>query len=416
MEEREIIECSVIIPVYNVEKYLKSCLESVIIQEQNYIEIICVDDASTDSSYDILCEYQRRDSRIQVYRLPSNMGLAHVRNYGCERAKGKYILFLDSDDRLSNTAISHLMKIVSKKEYDMVFFGYKSVYESLEIKKMLGTKYPGRINSYEGEWNGSDLFCELYSKGELSLNVWAQMYRRSFLENNEIKFVDGILHEDIPYTTVSVLSADKVYYTNEICYFWLHRYNSITSCKTTPRHIEGRVIGILNIISFLEKSSVLEQHYEILKKFIDKLCFDIKYQYDRLESDERIFNNDCFHKLIFNMLFMSEKQNRIKKSCIEKIAESEEIIIYGAGKIAAITINYVNTIGKRIVGIVVTQKADNSEWFYGHPVQEIEELNDKKNALVCVALSKRYFGEIENRLIEHGFKNIILVELETIVL
>ena len=255
MENKEVIECSVIIPVYNVEKYLRKCMDSIIVQKQNSIEIICVDDASTDSSYNILCEYQKKDNRIQIYQFLSNRGLACARNYGCQHAKGKYILFLDSDDRLSEDAIEYLLNIVNKKNYDIVFFGYKSLFENIDIQRHLSKKYPDRILGFEGEWYGKELFCELFRNGGLALTAWSQMYKKIFLQENKIEFIDGILHEDIPYTTKAFLSAEKVYYTDKICYFWLHRADSITSSNVTGKHLEGRMMGIIYILNFLKYSN-----------------------------------------------------------------------------------------------------------------------------------------------------------------
>lgn len=414
MKNKKVIECSVIIPVYNVEKYLRKCMDSIIIQKQNNIEIICVDDASTDSSYNILYEYQKKDNRIQIYQLSSNRGLAYARNYGCQYAEGKYILFLDSDDRLCEDALEHLLNIVNREDYDIVFFGYKSLFENIDIQRHLSKKYPDRILGFEGEWCGKELFCELFRNGGLALTAWSQMYKKIFLQKNKIEFIDGILHEDIPYTTKAFLSAEKVYYTDKICYFWLHRANSITSSNVTSKHLEGRIVGIIYILNFLKDSSFLEKNYTIIKEFVSKLCLDAKTQYQQLDKKEYGFNENKFYKLLYDVFFLAEKRKIMKIDCVKRIEKANEIIIYGAGKIASQTIEYINTIGKKILGVVVTEKTNNENYFYGHEVKTIQQFNDNKDSLVCIALSKRYYADIKEHLLSMGFKNMVLVEYEII--
>lgn len=412
MKNENIIECSVIIPVFNVDKYLRKCMDSIVIQKQNNIEIICIDDASTDTSYDILCEYQKKDNRIQIYQLSSNRGLAYARNFACQHAQGKYLLFLDSDDSLSEDALVYLLNIVHRKDYDMVSFGYKSVFENNNIQKQLSKRYPDKIVGFEGEWHGDELFCALYRSGGLALTAWSQMYRKSFLEENKIEFINGILHEDIPYTTKAFLCAEKVYYAEKVCYFWLHRANSITSSKVTYQHLEGRMIGIINILIFLQHSSFLQNHYVIIKDFINKLCFDVKNQYYKLEEKNLVFSDNYFYKLICDMMIPIKKNKKMKMNCMEAIKKADEIIIYGAGKVAVQTIEYINTIGKKILGIAVTEKKDNADYFYGHKVKLIQEFKDYKDALVCIAVSRRYYYEVHNLLLLMEFHNLLLVEYE----
>ena len=104
----------------------------------------------------------------------------------------------------------------------------------------------------------------------------------------------------------------------------------------------------------------------------------------------------------------------MKIDCVKRIEKANEIIIYGAGKIASQTIEYINTIGKKILGVVVTEKTNNENYFYGHEVKTIQQFNDNKDSLVCIALSKRYYADIKEHLLSMGFKNMVLVEYEII--
>lgn len=114
------IKISVIIPVYNVEEYLKECLDSVINQTLKEIEIICIDDCSTDSSYSILEEYAKKDSRIVLIKNKENMGVGYNRNIGIKEAKGEYIGFIDSDDYISEDYYENLYNTAKKYNSDVV--------------------------------------------------------------------------------------------------------------------------------------------------------------------------------------------------------------------------------------------------------------------------------------------------------
>ena len=165
------INVSVIIPVYNVEKYLVDCLESVIQQSMREIEIICVNDGSTDSSYDILSEYADKDPRILILN-KENKGLSAARNTGLRKASGKYILFLDSDDYLSSPDIlESLCKKADKEELDQLYFDAKVVFENENVKAANSNyiTYYQRKKNYTDILSGKELFCEFQSALKFSL-------------------------------------------------------------------------------------------------------------------------------------------------------------------------------------------------------------------------------------------------------
>ena len=120
------MKVSVIVPVYNIEEYVSYCIESLVGQDYQNLEIILVDDGSKDLSFKICDEWSKRDSRIKIIRKP-NGGLSSARNVGLDFATGEYVLFIDGDDYLANGAISAMMSIIETKEVDFVQFGYEEV-------------------------------------------------------------------------------------------------------------------------------------------------------------------------------------------------------------------------------------------------------------------------------------------------
>ena len=132
---------SVIVPVYNVEEYLQPCLESILNQTYGDLEILCINDCSTDNSRAILQEYQRKDSRIILLENETNGGLAYTRNAGLQRAAGEYVLFVDSDDTIASDLVERCMEVIS--DSDMVCFDYQQVTADQQV---IGRQYAYRID------------------------------------------------------------------------------------------------------------------------------------------------------------------------------------------------------------------------------------------------------------------------------
>lgn len=186
------IKVSVIIPVYNVEEYLKECLDSVINQTLKEIEIICIDDCSTDSSYSILEEYAKKDSRIVLIKNKENMGVGYNRNIGIKEAKGEYIGFIDSDDYISEDYYENLYNTAKKYNSDVVntlnvsndkegnIFNYWCHIDNfVKIKKY-----------YEYESNNLFNNVDFYSKYLVTFNPVNKIFLKKFILDKDIYFIE----------------------------------------------------------------------------------------------------------------------------------------------------------------------------------------------------------------------------------
>ena len=179
---------SVIMPVYNVAKYLPMCLESIVSQTLTDIEILCVNDGSTDNSLDVLQQFEEKDKRIIIID-KKNEGSGIARNTALERAQGEYVYFVDSDDWLDNNDV--LKKITERADsenLDILIFGGLSCYENNgKIKKSKGgyslknlpNKYKNRV------FSSKDIRKDIF---KFPSTVWTKLYRREFLIKNNIKF------------------------------------------------------------------------------------------------------------------------------------------------------------------------------------------------------------------------------------
>lgn len=194
---------SVIIPVYNVEKYLAECVDSVLRQTHTDYEILLVDDGSTDSSGQMCDEYARKDSRIRVIHRP-NGGLSAARNTGLKAAQGKYIYFLDSDDYIEERALEHLTALAEQETADIVFFDGFVFFDECEEDDTV-SRYT-RKEQYTPE-NGRKMLHQQLLRDEYRTAVPLMLFQKDYLNRHRLWFEEGIIHEDELFT-FQVYNAD----------------------------------------------------------------------------------------------------------------------------------------------------------------------------------------------------------------
>ena len=231
---------SIILPVYNVEHYLRECLESVLQQSFADWEAICVNDGSTDNSAAILEEYGHKDGRFKIVNQP-NGGLSAARNTGLKAATGEYVLFLDSDDWLESNALERISE--SLTDEDILCFSGRRFFEKESQYHDADQLQPG---SYA---TGMDY----YNENALSVRDFAfvcvvlRAYKREFLQSHELWFKEGILHEDNLFTPLACYYAEKVKVINDCLYDYRVRANSITTTGNVKRLRD--LLGTANTLS-----------------------------------------------------------------------------------------------------------------------------------------------------------------------
>jgi len=234
------IKVSIVIPVYNVEQYLKKCLDSAVKQTLQEIEIIAVNDGSIDNSLKILEEYSQRDNRITIIT-QENQGLSGARNTGIKCAKGEYLLFLDSDDYIEHDMAEVLYKRAIKENADVVICRYKQV----DING--NTKYKSGITD---TFSKEQHFRRVLAAQSFSM-ACDKLFKRDLFVSNDILFPLGLYHEDV-YTTYKLF-----FYAKSICveekyfYNWLVRQGSISK-SINEKHIKDFRKILLDTKQFLE--------------------------------------------------------------------------------------------------------------------------------------------------------------------
>lgn len=245
---------SLIIPVYNVEKYLAGCLDSVLAQTLPSLEVICVDDGSTDASPRILEAYARRCPRISILRRP-NGGLSAARNTGIEAATGKYLMFLDSDDKLA--APDALERLCARAEadcLDLLCFEARMSYES-EALRQSSTEPPDfyvRKQEYPRCESGQALFVRMIQADEYRPNAYLYLLRRALVEAHALRFPEGIYHEDEVFTPAAMGLAERASCTALCGYDRLWREGSIMTEQGRARRICGNLLAARAMLDFAD--------------------------------------------------------------------------------------------------------------------------------------------------------------------
>lgn len=251
---------SIIVPSYNVEKYVGACVDSVLKQEYQNWECILINDGSSDDTLEIIKSFETKDRRFQVFT-QENAGLSATRNRGIEISNGDFLFFLDSDDLLSSDAISTLVSSVDNN--DIVTGITVTSKITGDIISKISPLYPPK----EGDITFANNHFEVLTKAmESALTPVAQnrLYSKEFIDKNNLRFKNGILHEDELWFFETMLLAKNVKFVNHETYFYrTDNENSITS-KLSDRNLESYI-------------SVLEEVYE---KYIKKQNLDIAKWYN----------------------------------------------------------------------------------------------------------------------------------------
>lgn len=227
---------SVIIPVYNVEKYLDQCVNSVLDQEFKDIEVILVDDGSTDNSPLICDTFMKKDDRVKVIH-KKNGGLSDARNYGIRIATGDFLMFLDSDDYWENNSslFSITDVLLKRNDIDVLVFGSKLLYEGQNKLIEDATLYDNKLNTMKNE----DALKYLVSNDLLVGSACTKTIKNSFLKNHSLYFQKGIKSEDVEWIIRVANCLPKYYFMNEKFYIYRKgRQGSITS-NIDFNHLEG---------------------------------------------------------------------------------------------------------------------------------------------------------------------------------
>jgi glycosyltransferase involved in cell wall biosynthesis len=217
------VEISVIIPVYNVEKYLNECLDSIVNQTFEDIEIICINDGSTDGSLDILNEYENLDSRVKVIT-QENRGVSAARNKGLELACGSYIYFIDSDDYLELDGLEKLYELSEEKNLDLLLFKLIRFDDRTGEKDFDYSNMPFLLDIGKETFTYHDFEEDLF---RVDITTYTKLFKRALIADR--RFAEGLIFEDNILYFDYIFDAERIHFHDECLYYKRIREDSIIS-------------------------------------------------------------------------------------------------------------------------------------------------------------------------------------------
>ena len=293
------VEISVIIPIYNVEDYLYECINHIVNQSFEDIEIICINDGSTDKSMDILNQF--KDNRINIIT-QENKGLGASRNVGIKQAKGKYVYFMDADDYLELTALEELYSLCEKLNTDFIMFKLKN-FDDI-TKEIIEDEYYSM--PYLKNRVGDNIFNYNDVKDialDLAVNSPGNFFKREFIK--DLKYPEGLLYEDNVFFTKALFKADKIYFYDKFLYNRRVRKNSLSKSPSLDTiDITDLLLNIINEYGYTKHKKelyyrIFNNIYKIFEntqeKYKKEVFLNIKEKYQKYSEkwqEDSYFRNE----------------------------------------------------------------------------------------------------------------------------
>ena len=305
--EEELI--SVIVPVYNVENYIERCLNSIINQTYKNIEIVCVNDGSTDNSLNILNKFQKKDSRIKIIS-QENQGLSEARNVGIKNSSGKYIGFVDSDDWVDLDYYEKLYNALIDSKSDFAcantkFFDNGKISYIKFQQNQIFSEFDKEIDNYK---NGS---------------VWDKLYKKSLFIENDIKFIKGRYFEDNIVLLQLSYYSKKVVTINSVSYYYFNNNNSITREINSEKELKRQQDMYYMcevILNYFYNKNVSKKVIKSIKKFLFRAFACSLFNKNSEYSDKA--------KKMFGFRYVViVKLKMIKRKIVSKIPKSIKVFI-----------------------------------------------------------------------------------------
>lgn len=305
------MKVSFILPIYNVEKYLSECVESILVQTYSDFEILLVDDGSPDNCPALCDEWARKDDRIKALHKP-NGGLSDARNYGLEHAQGDYVVFVDSDDFWVNKdCLENLMNVVDvHPECDFIGFNCSYYYYDTKTFK----KWVAYDESLSKPTDKDTVLCSLVASGTFPMSACLKIIKRKSLSEINLHFIKGLLSEDIPWFIDLLEGAKKCMFINDYIYAYRQGVVGSISNSFSVRNFNSILRIIDNELQKLEGRTFNEKTKDYIKSF---LAYELCICLGGLGQLEKSVRNEYYEKLKPYKWLLKYRQNpKVKKVSI----------------------------------------------------------------------------------------------------
>ncbi len=422
---------SILVPIYNVEKYLRQCLDSLVHQTLQDIEIICINDGSTDSSLEIVKEFAAKDSRIRVID-KENSGYGASMNMGLSMAAGEYIGIVESDDFASPQMFETLYQSAKEKDAEVVksnFYFHTKLDGDVLCKNLSSCPYETLYSpsSHQEIWNCIP-------------TIWAAIYKRDFLEKNNIVFLEtpGASYQDQSFNLKVLSVVERMYLLRDA---FLHyrfdnenssirsvgkvfcicdEYKEVWSYLSQQEGIGDKVKYYVPMIQF---TTYRGNYYRIADKYKKAFFREAQKEFLELEKNgllkRQYWTDDEWLELqkflhpdaLYKSMIHFQEVEMLREGLLRSIAAVSGVSIYGAGKVAKSVYKDLKALGVSVSEFLVASKENNPSDIDGISVAAIsEDLSDRERKLVLLAVTEKAQLEILSSLVKAGYRNIIAMD------
>ena len=410
---------SVIVPVYNVEGYVGRCLESLKNQSLTELEILCIDDQSTDASWTVLQACQERDARIVLLKNVANGGLSYTRNQGIARAHGQYLYFLDSDDWITVDCLERLYSIAERAALDVVYF------DSACVRDGALTPVPSLHRITDGDVDfrvvtGRTLFQIFAREQEHVMMAWACFMRRQFVVEYGLGFYEGIWYEDQLFYLQAILQAKRVTYLPALLHVYRYRPDSITMQEANSERLKGFLVIFCELQAFVERLTLLPEELPAVQAYIGSVYERLTGTYEKLSRLGRLMPisfRDSAHETAYRLFCWQMERGgelcrHFTEAQLQALRGFERIILYGAGAVARSVMRQLDIQGVRRFCLAVT-RSEQDLYVMGNQVRALADFaGEKEQSLILLAVmtESEYREEMLRYAQGLGFLHIMVMQ------
>ena len=380
------VKLSIVIPVYNVEKYLRECLDSILNQTFQDFEIICVDDGSTDKSLEILQEYKRKDDRFVILQ-QRHSGAGSARNNGIRLAEGKYIQFLDSDDYFEPTLLEEMYNHAEKFDADLTVCSSRKVDDEENITETGSPNFPINIDKVPMEkvFNREDFKDDIFSL--FTPVVWNKLIKKSFLKENNLEFPPLTIYEDIAFMHSLVISAERIAaFNKELINYRFNRPGSLVSTRSS--HTIDAVKSCMYLGEFLKSRGFLPEYENAYRKvFINHIRAEISYcnedEYKNfLQEFKTLLPND------WQKYQSALRKDYITPEYLKKFIGNKKVMLWGGSLFIRQVLEKETEKNPNILGIIDRNEASAGKQFCNYTIYPPDAINElKPDGVILTVLS-----------------------------
>ncbi len=395
------VKISIIIPVYNCEDYLEQCIKSVLAQSLKELEMICIDDGSTDFSAQLLQEFARKDKRI-VLLCQENQGPGAARNAGIRQAKGKYIIFLDADDYY-----------VDENALEMMFDACETQNMQVCCSMRMNVEGAGetRKELYPIEMKNKVLFYRDYQEDYFYQNY---LFLRELLIQNNIFFPAYRRYQDPPFFVKAMYAADCFVAVDTCLYCYrmsdIHiRFNMQKACDLIKGITDNLIFASEHKLDLLFQNTLERLEYEVAYLIYENISPNDLELLELLMNTNQIVRNYLgnYHYVIRPLRLILFSFTLYEKELLHRIETQDEIALYGAGMITKAFVSYLKErdLLKKVTLIFVSNLTGNESWINGIPVRRLQSYGKEKERFVLVTVGEKIAAEIVTSLEQNGYTN-----------